>query len=584
MPNDTSQIIRNQRRRQNFELLRAQLELERSSFLPHWRELGDNILPRRPRFVITDTNRGERRSQKIIDATATMAARTLRSGMMSGITSPARPWFKLTTPDPSLAEFGPVREWLQSVTDRMNTVFLRSNIYNVLPIIYGDLGVFGTAAMYLEEDFKDVIRAYPLPIGSYSIANDERLQVRVFHREFRMTVRQVIEKFAIIKLDGSLDFSNISMGVQGLWEANNKEAWVNITHIIQPNDLFQPGNPIARFKRYLSVYYERGLSNPQGGSAIMPSSLDEGKFLRESGFDNFPVLAPRWEVTGEDTYATNCPGMIALGDIKQLQTGERRSLQAIEKKVNPPMVAPTSMKRVKTSILPGDITYTDEREGTKGFRAAHEINFQLTELEEKQNQARVRIHRAFFEDLFLMLARTDRREITAREIDERHEEKLLALGPVLEQLNQDLLDPMVDITFDFMLKQGHIPEPPEELEDVRLKVEYVSIMAQSQKLIGIGTVERFASFANQLGTVVQSALDKVDTDQMVDVYADLTGVPPSLIRSDEEVEAIREERAANVEATRKQEQALAAAKAIKDISANPEASDALNSAINQASA
>lgn len=565
MADPVTSTVLNQRRIAGFEILRAQLEQERSSFLPHWRELADNILPRRPRFTITDTNRGDRRSQKIIDSTATMAARTLRSGMMSGITSPARPWFKLTTPDPSFAKFGPVKEWLQGVTDRMNTVFLRSNIYNALPIIYGDLGVFATGCMYIEEDFKDVIRAYPLPIGSYSIANDERLQVRVFYREFRMTVRQVVQKFATIKENGSIDFSNITTHTRNMWEAGNKESWVNIVHVVKPNENFEKGNIFGKFKKYISIYYERGYSNPQGGITVLGGSGEEGKILRESGFDNFPILAPRWEVTGEDTYGTNCPGMVALGDIKQLQTGEKRSLQAIEKKVNPPMIAPTVLQRKKSSILPGDITYIDEREGLKGFRPAHDVNFQITELEGKQDQIRQRIHRAFFEDLFLMLARTDRREITAREVEERHEEKLLALGPVLEQLNQDLLDPLIDNTFDFMVKQGLIPEPPEELQGAILKVEYVSVMAESQKLIGIGAVERFTGFISQVGAVEPSVFDKINSDELVNVYGDLTSIPAELVRSNEEAESIREERRARVEEQRQQEQLLSAAKATKDM-------------------
>ena len=132
-------------RKRFLENTRAQLMLERSSFLPQWRDLNDFILPRRARFFTSDTNQGDRRNLKIIDSTATMAVRTLRSGMMSGITSPARPWFKLTTSDPDLADYAPVKKYLEIVDRRMSTVFLRSNLYNVLPILYGDIGVFGTA-------------------------------------------------------------------------------------------------------------------------------------------------------------------------------------------------------------------------------------------------------------------------------------------------------------------------------------------------------------------------------------------------------------------------------------------------------
>src|SRR6266850_1681778 len=152
---------------QQYERIRSQLYLERTSFESHWRELGDYILPRRTRFFITDKNRGERRSQKIIDSTATFAARTLRSGMHAGLTSPARPWMKLTVPDPDLAEFGTVKEWLHTVTQRMLTLFAKSNLYNVLPMVYGDMGVFAIGAMAVLDDTRDLFRCYSYPVGSY---------------------------------------------------------------------------------------------------------------------------------------------------------------------------------------------------------------------------------------------------------------------------------------------------------------------------------------------------------------------------------------------------------------------------------
>jgi hypothetical protein len=525
-------------RRSRLESIRTQLENERSTFTPHWRDLSDHILPRRTRFFLADANKGDRRSQKIIDSTATLAARTLRAGMMGGITSPARPWFRLATPDPELAESSAIKGWLDTVSTRMRSVFLKSNLYNALPLVYGDLGVFGTAAMFVQEDLDDVIRCFVMPVGSYTIANDAKLRVRVFFREFRMTVRQVVEQFGTDPQTGEIVWTNISALVQSLWNQGLKEAWIDIAHVVMPNPDFDPDKLMAKYKRFYSAYYERGGSSTQQSNHM---ANEQDKMLRESGYDFFPILAPRWEVSGEDVYGTSCPGMEALGDIRQLQNGEKRSAQAIEKMVNPPMVAPTALRTVRTSLLPGDITYSDEREGQKGFRAAHEVNFNLQQHEGKQDQVRQRIRRSFFEDLFLMLASSDRRQITAREIEERHEEKLLALGPVLEQLNQDLLDPLIDIAFDIMLRQGLIPEPPPELEGVTLRVEYVSIMAQAQKLVGVSGLERFAGFVGNLAaqTGNPAVLDKVDTDQLIDVYGDTLSVPSEVVRSDEAVAAMR---------------------------------------------
>jgi len=520
-------------KRQKLDVLRAQLINERSSFDSHWRDIADYIAPRKSRFDITDVNRGDKRNQKIIDSTATLALRTMQAGMMSGITSPARPWFRLTTPDPNLAEFGPVKEWLHFVTNRMGTSFLRSNLYNALPNVYGYLGLHGTACMMIEEDFKDVMHARVFPTGSYCIAADSKGRVNVFSREFRMTVRQVIEVFAEMK-DGKPMWDNISQTVKNQYDQGNYEAWVDVCHMIVPNDDYKINSISGKEKKFSSCYFERSSGQ---------SDNDQRKFLREAGYDYFPILAPRWETIGEDVYATNCPGMIAIPDVKQLQVVERRIAQAIEKMVNPPMVAPASMKNSAATILPGGITYADIRDGQQGFRPAHEVRAPLAEIENKQVQVRERIRRAFFEDLFLMLAQSDRRQITAREIDERHEEKLLALGPVLEQLNQDLLDPLIDISFDIHVKQGLIPPPPEELDGVGLKVEYVSMMAQAQKYVGRAGIDTFAGFCAQLMQVAPEIKDKLKMDQFVDVYGDITGVPPTLIATDEEAAAIREDRA-----------------------------------------
>lgn len=525
-------------KRSELELLRSQLDLERSSFLATWREAGDYILPRRPRFVTTDANRGDRRNQKIIDSTATLAARTLRSGMMSGVTSPARPWFSLTTPDPALSESSAVKDWCYLISQRMAGVFLKSNLYNVLPIVYGDIGVFATGAMIVEEDFDDVVRFYPFPIGSYMIANDEKLRVNVFFRDFRMTVRQIVGKFGYDSVTKKIDWSNISTAVKSLWDNKQPEAWVDVRHVIRPNPDYDPKKLHSKFKKYQSVYYEAGnYSSGQNQGGL------DGLVLSEKGYDYFPVLCPRWEVTGEDVYGTSCPAIDAIGDIKQLQIGEKRKMQAIDKMVNPPMVAPTSMRNQKTSILPGDISYSDEREGQKGFRPAHEVTARILELQETQRECQGRIKRAFFEDLFLMLSDSDRRQITAREVQERHEEKLLALGPVLEQLNQDLLDPLIDITFEMMRRQGRIPPPPKELQGQDLKVEYTSIMAQAQKLIGIEGVERFASFAQGVVQAHPDSGDKIDTDHMLEVYGEMTSIAPGIIRTDDQVQAIRQQRA-----------------------------------------
>ncbi len=555
------------------EYLRVQLELERSSFIPHWRDLGDHYLPRRVKLDTSDVNRGERRNLKIIDSTGTKSARTLRSGMMSGVTSPARPWFKVGTADKQLSKIHGVNEWLDEVRERMVSVFLSSNLYNALPIVYGDLGVFATAAMMVEEDFEDVIRCYVFPVGSYTIANDERGKVAVFQRRFKMTVRQLVAKFADKADDGTiLNWeTNFSETVRNLWDQGDTEQWIEVNHIIKPNEKYDPRKSLSKFKKFRSCYYEMGASGKsQSGYSV------DSRYLSERGYDYFPVLVPRWQTSGEDVYGTDSPGMDSLGDVRALQHGERKAAKGLDKMIDPAMVGPTALKTAAPTLIPGTVTFVDEREGQKGFRAAHEVSLRLDHLESKQEQVRNRIKESFYVDMFKSISELER-QATATEINERRDEKLTELGPVLEQLNQDLLDPLIDITYMMMDRQGLIPSAPQELQNQKLKIEYVSMLHQAQKLVGISGVERYAQFTITVGAVQPEIFDKTNIDELANVYADMASVPPKVIRTDEEAAQIRSARAEAAAAQAKAEMISQGARAAKDLSgANLDGNNALS--------
>lgn len=551
-------------KRERLEQLRTSLLQQRSSFDAHWRELGDWMLPRRTRFWSGDRNRGDKRNQNIIDSTARFSARTLQSGLHAGLTSPARPWFKLTTPDPDLAEFKPVKEWLSQVTTRMQVIFAQTNLYNVLPIIYGDIGVFGTAAAGMLADTKDLFRCYAYPLGSYMLGLDGRGVVTTFVRDYELSVRQVVEQFGVDPGMRDISWERLSITVKDLWDKGDYEAPVQLTWVVCPNEDRDDDKLPAKYLPWASCHYETGDNR-------------EGKpFLRESGFRSFPILAPRWDVTGEDSYGTDCPGMTALGDCKQLQIMQREKGKAIKKQIDPPLVGAAELRQQKTSLLPGDITYV--REPQYGLRAVHEITLNLSHLVEDIGQTQYRVQRAFYEDLFLMLARSDEQResgqpVTAREVAERHEEKLLALGPVLERTNDELLDPLVDRAYEFMEAQGLLPDPPEQLQGVDLDVEYISIMAQAQKLVGVVGQDRFVMSLVPLVETFPEIRHKININQLVDNYGEMLGVDPRLIRSNEEAEALTAQQAQAAQQVQAAEQAQMIGRAVKDSSQAPMGTD-----------
>ncbi|CCG34017.1 TPA: portal protein [Klebsiella aerogenes] len=538
----------------------ALLNNDRSSFEPHWRELSDFINPRGSRFLVTDVNRNDRRNTKTVDPTATLANRTLSSGMMSGITSPARPWFKLATPDPDMMDYGPVKLWLEAVQRRMNEVYNKSNLYQSLPLLYSSLGTYSTGAMAVLEDDEDVIRTMMFPIGSYYLANSARGSVDTCYRKFTMTVRQLVMEFGM---------SNVSASVKGLWESGSYETWIEVIHAVYPNIDRDTGKLDSKNKRVKSVYFEVG--------------GDNDKLLRESGFDEFPIMAPRWEVNGEDVYGSSCPGMIALGQVKALQLEQKRKSQLIDKATNPPMVGPSSLKSQRVSLLPGDVTYLDVMTGQEGLKPAYLVNPNTADLLADIQDTRQMINSAYFVDLFMMLQNINTRSMPVEAVIEMKEEKLLMLGPVLERLNDECLNPLIDRTFSIMARKNLLPPPPDVLQGMPLKIEYISVMAQAQKSIGLSSLSSTVGFIGQLAQVKPEALDKLDTDQAIDAFAEMSGVSPTVIVPQEQVNQIREERAQQQKQQQAMAMGMAAAQGAKTLSeaqtADPSVLTAISGAV-----
>ena len=257
------------------------LRSERSSFIPLWRELSDYHLAHRGRFLTSDRNKGFKRNTKQLNNTSRLASRTLASGMMAGITSPARPWFRLGSGDKELDNISAVKIWLHEVQIIMYKVFAASNTYNSLHQLYSELGVFGTAAMGIFHDFENVIWCKPYTIGSYMLGMNGQNVSDTLYREYELSVGQVVKQFGI---------DNVSDSVKKQWETGNTEAWVKVVHTIEPNDDRDRNSVKASDKPTRSVYYEANRNSRDG--------KDEN--FRESGIDDFPIVSPRWDVTGED--------------------------------------------------------------------------------------------------------------------------------------------------------------------------------------------------------------------------------------------------------------------------------------------
>lgn len=514
------------------------LKSERSTWWSHWSEISDFILPRSGRFFLQDRNRGQKRHNNIYDNTGTKALRVLAAGMMAGMTSPARPWFRLATPDDDLNKSPAVKLWLAQVTRTMLDIFAKSNTYRALHSGYEELGAFGTMASIVMPDFQNVIHQYPLTTGEFCLAQNWKGEVVTLYREFQKTVGELVTEFGKDKC---------STTVQNLYDRGALDQWITIVHAIEPRTDRDPAKRDSLNMPWKSVYFEL--------------SGAKDKFLSESGFKNFPAIAARWATTGGDIYG-NSPGMDALGDIKQLQHEQMRKAQGIDYLTKPPLQVPSSMKSRDVDTLPGGISFVDMTGPQNAIRTAFDVRLDLSHLLEDIQDVRERIRGAFSADLFLMLANSTNSSMTATEVAERHEEKMLMLGPVVERLHSEMLDPLIETTFEHMLRAGIVPPPPPELRGMDLNVTYVSMLAQAQRAIATNGIDRFVGNLGQVASFKPDVLDKFDSDTWADKYSDMLGVDPEFVVPSDKVAIIRTQRAqaqAQAQKVAQAEQAASAA-------------------------
>jgi len=523
----------------------------RNEYIDEWIDSADFVLGYTPRSLLShppSDRRKRLRNEFLMNETAMSSANILASGMMAGITSPARKWFELATPDKDMMNSQPIKEWLNVVEERMMAVLAGSNFYRVMYQMYMHMGTFGQCPVTCYEDFEDVVRFETYEIGSYKLAQDGNGRVDRFYNEFNMTVREAVTKFGL---------ENLSQSYRKMYDNNEMESLINILHVIERNEGRNPNSPASSEMPWRSAYMEADQENT-GGSPM----------LQWSGFNEQPFFAPRWTVLGKDIYATSYPAFNAMGSNKSLQVEELDKATAIEKQHNPPLVGDQYLQNAGVDLIAGGVTFVPNMamSGKPGLSPVYNVNPNIDHLRLDIQEKEGRIERAFYADLFLMLQQMDRAQITATEIIERKEEKLLMLGPVLERINDEALDLIIDRVFEIMNRKGLIPPPPPELENVKLRVEYVSVLAKAQKAVSTDSMDITTAFVTNLSQFSPDALDKLNTDELIDEYARAKGAPPSIIRTNDQAAAIREQRAAAIQAQQERERMAAAAESAKTLS------------------
>jgi hypothetical protein len=525
----------------------------RNTWVTLWQEIARYVMPRRvPGMNGSIESPSTQNEALLFDTTAVQACMTLANGQLAWMSPLEAAWFQLQSVNRSDDDS---KRWLSSATTEMRNELAISNFYTAVHEFYLDRGAFGTAALYIEPGRRSLINAQVWPVGSFVIDEDEEGIVDTAIREMKLSPRQAIQKFGKDKVS-----ANTLKAADDPQKAHVKRDYL---HAIYPRTdaerdkakIDDVNMPIA------SVYIER----------------ENCHICRVSGFEEMPVMVSRYLEWGSNIGSLYgwCPAFAALPEARQVNFLQKMGDALAEKAAFPPVLAPDELEGEIDGNAHG-VTYFSkdmERAMPKEWMTGGRYDILLDRVKERQKA----IDRAFHVDLFQMFAQLTK-EMTAREVAERSQEKLIQFSPTFSRMTSELFNPFLERVFGIMLRAGRLGDVPNSMvRDLgngtgyvqTPKVQYTSRIALALRALpAIGyqrTLERLAVTAE----VAPSALDNFNFDKAERETALIDGVPAEYLRSEQEVAAIRDDRAKAAAAQQQAEQAAVAADAAAKVGSIP---------------
>lgn len=507
------------------------LKSDRSNWESHWKDIAEYVVPNKDNIWNQDQTKGEKKFNDLYDGTAVHSNELLASALHGMLTNPTNPFFGISTGDVQIDKRDDVKKWLQDCSRKMHDVLNNSNFQTEIHEVYLDLGSFGTACLFIDEDDEDVVRFLSHPIHQVWISENYKGIVDTVIREFKKPMKDILEEFGEKWIEQVPHLMNIKSDLQ-------KE--FTVVHSVYPNNEYNPQAIDKTKKPYLSCYVLKELN----------------VILREKGYDTFPYAVPRWTKIAGEIYGRS-PAMKSLPDTKMINQMMKVTIRSAQKIVDPPLMAPDDgiIGAVKTQ--PGAINYyrsgTQDRIEPLETGARIDFGFQIME------DVRTRIRSAFFID---QLQLREGPQMTATEVMQRTEEQLRLLGPILGRQHNELLKRLVERVFDISFRRKLFDDPPKiiierQMKGKQLHVQYSSMIARAQKTAELDSITRFFGLIAPIVTANPQSAQVLEAEGTIRHIANGLSLPYELLKTDNALKKIRDAEAlAKQEAAAKESQML----------------------------
>lgn len=485
---------------------------ERSIWDSHWQELAERIWPERALFIEKTRPQGEKRTEQVFDATASLALTRFAAAMESMLTPRTAKWHKLRVADDDLNQNPAVQRYLDEVTNILFRVRYSpmANFASQMYESYMSLGSFGTGGVLLEDMLGVGIRYKSIDLANLYFCENRHGIIDTVHREFQYTARQAMQHFEPGRLP-----EKIKTAME-----KDPEQKFDFIHCVKPNDY---DDKDGRFP--FESYYV---------------SLEGRTIVEEGGYRSFPYALGRYITTPGETYGRS-PAMLVLPDIKMLNEMQKTIIRSAHMAISPPLLLQEDGALQAFDMRPNALNFggVDDRGQplVQPLKVEGRIDIGLDLLEQRQRI----INDAFLVTLFQILV--DQPNMTATEAMLRAQEKGALLAPTMGRQQSELLGPMIERELDILGRAGMLPEMPDELLEIGgdVEIEYVSPLNRAQRAEdGVAILRTFEAVA-PLAQVDPSVMMAFDLAQAARELANINGVPAKVLRSKEEIDAMKEQ-------------------------------------------
>ena len=534
------------------------LEADRGTWESHWQEILDYVMPRKAEITFL-RSRGEKRTEVLFDSTAITANNLLAASLQGTLTSPSLPWFSLKLRDDDANKIRDIQIWLEDTARRMYAVFNESNFNTEVHEMYLDLCSVGTSAIFVEEANEGFLQGglhfNTLHIAEYFIQENSTGRVDTLYRKYKMTARQAVQEFGE---------DNVGTKIKEALKAK-PDTQFNFIHAVEPTADYERATGKAKTKLLFHSCHV---------------CFEDKMVVRTGGYNEFPYLVPRWSKATGEIFGRS-PSYNALPDIKTLNKAVEIGLKAWAKAIDPPLLVTDDGVIGRVRMTPAGITVVRSDTAIKPLQIGS--NWQITDL--KENQLRTAIRQAYYSD---QLQLQEGPQMTATEVQVRYELMQRLLGPTLGRFQTEFLNPLIERVFGIMMRADALMPRPSEMEGRNMDIEYVGPLARSQRMEEAIAVERLYQLAMQVVQVDPTVMDVINHEQAIRMRATLLGVPKTVLRGEDEVAEIREQRAAAQQQAQEQamaqqqaDTALSQGKAMTEMS-KPETKEGMDEAMAQA--